>query len=130
MYDVLGDDGWEDYFFLKGGALASAGWNKKYDDWYYVDSAGHPMKGWQKIDGAWYYFGSNYKMYYDGVYMIDRRPEYFNHSGACETAVSGSNWKRVGGTLRYMVNGKYVTGWQKIGTKEYYFESNGDLRLD
>jgi glucan-binding YG repeat protein len=130
VYDVLGDDGWEDYFFQKGGALASAGWNKKYDDWYYVDSAGHPMKGWQKIDGAWYYFGSNYKMYYDGVYMIDRRPEYFNHSGACETAVSGSNWKRVGGTLRYMVNGKYVTGWQKIGTKEYYFESNGDLRLD
>jgi glucan-binding YG repeat protein len=120
----------EYYFFQKGGTLAEKGWNKLGDDWYYVDAAGHPLKGWQKIDGVWYYFGLDYKMYRDGVFMVEHRPEYFNQSGACETAVSGSNWKRVGGTLRYMVNGKYVTGWQKIGTKEYYFESNGDLKLD
>jgi glucan-binding YG repeat protein len=130
VLSVYEDGEYVEYFLEKGGALASAGWHKLDEEWYYVDAGGHPSIGWEKIDGTWYYFGSNHKMYHDGVYMIDRRPEYFNHSGACETAVSGSNWKRVGGTLRYMVNGKYVTGWQKIGTKEYYFESNGDLRLD
>ena len=122
------------YFFTESGALAGAGWQKFTNNyngtnrtyWYYTDANGVVQTGWQKISGKWYYF--NYAMLADGLYMIDGQYEYFNSSGEWVQISSSSAWRRVGNAMRYVENGKYVTGWKKIGNEYYYFASNGDMQ--
>jgi glucan-binding YG repeat protein len=132
-----------------GGARATGGWYKlttskwlegSSTNWYYANEEGVVQVGWQKIGGKWYYFDESDdgywwgggtdrgKMYSDGLYEIDGRLEYFDVSGACLTASSGSAWRRVGDTFRYTLpDGTTATGMQKIGTKYYYFASNGNM---
>ena len=38
-------------------------------------------------------------------------------------------WKAEDGRIRYYRNGKYLTGWQEIDGRTYYFDSDGDRRL-
>ncbi len=129
------------YFFANGGALGSKGWNKLTRTengesivyWYYLNSDGVVQTGWQKIDGKWYYFTEESydawgSMLSDGLYLVDGAYEYFNPNGICETAMGNSNWRRVGGKLRYVLaDGTYVTGWKRIGTKDFFFDTNGDM---
>lgn len=46
----------------------------------------------------------------------------------CHVTVTDTGWVDYDGTWRYIVSGSRVTGWKKIGSYWYYFDSYGNMK--
>lgn len=83
--------------------------NTMVDDTYYVDQNGAmTVGGWQWIydegddEGAWRYFGSNGRVYVDGI-------------------------KQIHGVYYHFDDTKMSTGWVEEGEHTYYFKEDGSM---
>ncbi|WP_034442320.1 hypothetical protein [Butyrivibrio sp. AE2032] len=108
--------------------------------WYYAGDDGVTYKNkWLKSNGSWYYFNESGIMVTDRKYFeIDRRFYSFDKDGKCtnhdsmETLrgwfkldySSGTEWVYLGS------DGRYVTGWQNINNKWYYFSPDYGTMYD
>ena len=137
MFTGMNSIGGKHYYFDKNGAM-QVGWIKEtytydgetYTDWFYAKSSGELASGWEKIGNTWYYFDpSGNWMYCDDIYTIDGKDYYFYPSGALgigwikETftysdGYTSTNWYYADG------NGVLQSGWQKIGSSWYYFNTS------
>ena len=141
--------GWQDikkqrYYFYKDGSMASdtwvkgryltpdgpmyTGWREENGLWYYMnpdrgsDDWGRAMTGWQDIKKQRYYFYKDGHMAAD-VWVGGR---YLTPDGPMKTG-----WFEQNGLWYYLDknndDGKYVTGWQDIKKKRYYFFKDGHM---
>ena len=102
---------------------------------YYVN--GEKQIGWQKIDSQSYYFIDNGKTGYGraatGKYIIEDVEYEFDENGvlledAVEESITGE-WKKYNSSYRFYTNETdYVTGFQRIDNKVYYFNEDGSLK--
>ncbi len=83
------------------GVVVADGWNSDNTS-YYVD--GVKITGSHIIDGVMCTFDEN------GVYM----PSYVY-----------DGWYSINNTVMYFINNSYLTGYQKLDAKPYYFDANG-----
>lgn len=111
--------------------------NSMIDDLYYVDHNGaRTVNGWQWLaddwddEGAWRYFGSNGRIYTEGIKQIDGVYYHF-----ADTRMS-TGWVTEGSyTYYFKENGSRATGWQWLTEDDedsweehwYYFTSGGKL---
>ncbi len=119
------------YLFKASGVwVSTSGWVSQEVDgesnWYYLQN-GSVLTGWQKIGGSWYYLDP--EMLTDGN-VVDGKRYLFSASGVW---VSGDGWKRLywgnNDYWYYLKNSEYVTGWQTIGGKQYYFKDWGEMAV-
>ena len=91
-------------------ALADTGWNTKGGkEYYYYDDEGTSFAtGLNEIDGKMYYFAD------DGVLA---QSKWVKQTGTYDDGEAWTDWYYAGSS------GELATGWQKIGTKWYFFEN-------
>ncbi len=98
------------------------GWQKLDGYWYYYDAVGEPHNGWQKDGNKWYYF-ENGRMCTSDIIYEDDKMYYVDKTGA----MLKNGWieSNYGSWYYAYADGSLATGWQKIGSKWYYFEDYG-----
>lgn len=125
-------------FVDKNGKIVKNGWYKLVDglenevEWYYADKDGYLYQGEKVINGNKYYFAPH---------MMDR--DCINQTGTTRYEISttgiitktvnasGIGWQKSSkGEWYYSKNGKFVTGCQTIGGKNYYFDYTGIMVKD
>lgn len=92
------------YFFESSGAMAT-GWCSDDGVWRYATSSGSLVLGKNSINGSWYWFDT-------GTYAM--------HEG----------WLDQGGSRYWFADGgdgRMATGWQRMGTDWYLFDSSGAM---
>lgn len=92
------------YFFESSGAMAT-GWCSGDGVWRYATSSGSLVLGKNSINGSWYWFDT-------GTYAM--------HEG----------WLDQGGSRYWFADGgdgRMATGWQRVGTDWYLFDSSGAM---
>lgn len=112
----------------KSGRLVVNAWCKVDDIYYYAGADGIVVKGLQTIGGKKYFFSKSGGMCESDTISEDARTLYvINKNGVVtDTVKAGSaGWKKSGGCYFYSKNGKFVTGYQVIGGKGYYFYPSG-----
>ena len=123
LYDIKSDGTY------LGAVTGKNQWKQTSDgSWYYFKEDGSFAQDEKKvINGATYYFWSNGVMASDCIIYDEETDEriYINASGIEENNLNG--WQKIEGNWYYYKNGVYVTGLQKIGGKEYYFNSSGRM---
>lgn len=101
---------------------------------YFVN--GKKQTGWQQIDSKDYYFIDNGKTGYGraatGKYIIDGTEYEFDDNGVLvienDSASIEGEWKKYYNSYRfYTSDTEYVTGFQTIENKLYYFNDDGQL---
>ena len=116
---MIGGTGWKSLTFTYGGSYS-------YTEWFYL-KGGVALTGWQKLSGKWYYLDP---YMYVGPCEVDGKHYLFNASGVWQ---SGTGWKfftENGYTYWfYLKDSEYVTGWQTIGSKQYYFNPVGVMAV-
>ena len=127
------------------GDKAITGWHllreededEKTDRWYYIGSDGERYKNkWLSYKGAWYYFDRFGWLVTDlEFYAINGKHYRFDESGKCTTpngVVTTSGWYcfkyfSEDFWFYYGSDMKFVTGWQQIKGKWYFFTEDGQM---
>lgn len=104
--------------------------------WLYTDSNGRAVQGLQSIGGKKYYFGypdsyagsSNYYLRTYNMLTADQKEYYeIGNDGIISNIIkasSKSGWvKNSNGSYLYSKGGKFLTGYQQVGSDYYYFSS-------
>lgn len=105
-------DGETVYYVNYKGVYQRNCWIEDYEGWYYAGSDGALIRNdWKNIGGVDYYF--------DGVYMVSNAIIDTGEYGLCKFDKSG-RW------TGYVKN----EGWQQVGDKWYYVDSDGNLVTD
>ena len=128
-----------DYFYYLGhdGKMVT---NSLIDDVYYVDANGARVTNswqyfygediWDEDEAGWRYFGSNGKMYQDGMKEIGGIWYHF------EDGIMSTGWNEVGDyTYYFKASGARANGWQWLADPDednwgeywYYFGNNGKM---
>ena len=105
------------------GRATGNGWNQINGSWYYVENNAPVESGVHSINGVNYCFGAN------GLMLRNIRTDGMMIFGQDGKQIK-SGWVQLG-VLWYYVDsstGKYVTGEQSIGGKQYYFDYNGSMQ--
>lgn len=107
-------------YYVDAAGVRQYGWQTVQGKTYFFREDGTAVTGWMELDGDWYYFNSKYAYLYKNVKLV---------SGSGNVYLFDEDGKRMKGwsTLdnkKYYVGAKgyAVRGFQKIGTKYYYFE--------
>ena len=138
--DIYNYDGVDYYYQVGTGKLTLlseyTGLAKNYKYiFYYVD--GKKQTGWQKVDSKTYYFIADGKTGYGraatGKRVIDDVEYEFDENGVLISDDSQDNimgeWKTYNKSYRFYTNEtEYVTGFQRIEGKLYYFNEDGVLK--
>ena len=114
--------------------------NSLIEDTYYVDANGARLTNawkyfygtdeWDDDEAGWRYFGSNGKVYQEGMKEIDDVWYYF------EDSIMGTGWKEIGDdTYYFRESGARADGWRWLpdpdednwGEYWYYFGTNGKM---
>ncbi len=134
-YTIVGnaENGW--YYADKNGRIAAKAWCEIEDTYYYAGTDGKLVTGLQSIGGKRYYFSQEGIMYdMDRVSENDAGILYMiNGKGEITKTVNarGTGWKQTDcGNWFYSKNGEFVTGYQKIGGKAYYFYNTGCMAVE
>lgn len=99
---------------------------------YYFNDKAMMQIGWHTIDGEKYYFGSTGAAYNNGIFKIDNKFFYFDEYSRLRGAEVdgkiltiegelGNGWVVQEGMIRYAKNNQFLSGWQDIEGKRYYF---------
>ena len=132
----------EVYYFEDNGFLKKNQWIVMTGLTTYVGEDGKRAAYWTKIDGAWYYFDRQTGSMYTGTHTIDGKSYTFGSDGKLvgdppagledpdpDTPQTKTGWQKEGTKWYYYdANGKKVTGWQQIGKKWYYFDAAGAMQ--
>lgn len=116
-------DGGYRLFGEDGKMIATEGKYAINGNYYYVQADGTLFdSGWKEISGKWYYF--NVAMYANSLQRIDGNLYAIDNAGVCNK-VTGDGVYDIGTQGKvYLKNGEITSGWQKIGTDWYYFDSS------
>ena len=140
------DGNW--YYFDPTNAWAVTDWKKLNNKWYYFDpSNAWAVVGWKELNNKWYYFDLSNAWAVDGLQKIDNNIFYFVNtvmvtsqilhltannglpSGNYKFDANGygqllfTGWKKdTSGKWTYQLNDVFVTNWQKLNDKWYYFD--------
>ena len=112
------------WYYLSDQGAMKTGWVKDRGSWYYMADDGHAVTGWRDIKGKTYYFGGDCKMK-TGLCTIDGMKYYFGSQGQMTLG-----WITTGGKKYFFspsAGGRAATGNWEIGSKTYYFNSDGVL---
>lgn len=121
----------EDWY--KIGNSWATGWKKIDGYWYYFYSDGTPAmctldSSWVQIDGKWYSFCGNRLMTNSVVFDLGKYDYYVGGNGEI-TEMPTDGWVKYQtfsyDEWRYRVDNSWVTGWQLIEGKWYYFYPSG-----
>ena len=126
------------------GVLEKSGWKQNGSDWYYLDTeTGIVAVGRKVIDGKTYYFDTKTGISKVGIVTLDKKNYVFvaDEKGRAVLASAGVNdvngkkylvnedgtvktgfYTENAETYYYDANGM-VTGWQKVGSKWYYLDT-------
>ena len=97
-----------------------------YYSYFHAGSDGKCVTSIWLKETYWYYFGADGAAYRDGTFTIDGNSYTFDVNAWLSAKYPA--WKqRDGGWFYYLKDWKYATYWQKIGTKWYYFGSDGRM---
>ena len=148
-------EGWLDYkgrkyYLTPVDYYAKTGWQKIDGKWYFFDKKNADMKtGWLTDGGKTYYLGTNGVMV-TGTQSIDGKTYTFGASGALvgqapsggsgtssgssstgsSAASNVTGWKKVDGSWKYLLNGKYLSNcFRNINGKTYCFDANGNMLI-
>ena len=148
-------EGWLDYkgrkyYLTPVDYYAKTGWQKIDGKWYFFDKKNCDMKtGWLTDGGKTYYLGTNGVMV-TGTQSIDGKTYTFGASGALvgqapsggsgtssgssstgsSAASNVTGWKKVDGSWKYLLNGKYLSNcFRNINGKTYCFDANGNMLI-
>ena len=142
-------EGWLDYkgrkyYLTPVDYYAKTGWQKIDGKWYFFDKKNADMKtGWLSDGGKTYYLRTNGVMA-TGTQSIDGKTYTFGASGALvgqapsggsgtssgssstgsSAASNVTGWKKVDGSWKYLLNGKYLSNcFRNINGKTYCFDA-------
>ena len=148
-------EGWLDYkgrkyYLTPVDYYAKTGWQKIDGKWYFFDKKNADMKtGWLSDGGKTYYLRTNGVMA-TGTQSIDGKTYTFGASGALvgqapsggsgtssgssstgsSAASNVTGWKKVDGSWKYLLNGKYLSNcFRNINGKTYCFDANGNMLI-
>ena len=128
-----------DYYYYLGhdGKMVT---NSLIDDVYYVDATGARVTNswqyfygediWDEDEAGWRYFGSNGKMYQEGMKEIDGVWYHF------EDGIMSTGWMEIGDyTYYFRESGARADGWRWLADPDednwgeywYYFGNNGKM---
>lgn len=116
------EQNFNDDYESKSGEPPEEGWVTDENGTYYYKD-GEKLTGWQTIDSYRYYFAPETGVMLTGWQIIDGRRYYFSSKGVMLRGL-----RTIDGNLYYL-NNYVMTGARKIGSKVYYFESNGMARM-
>lgn len=104
-------------------AVAKDKWIVSGGNSYYLDEEGHKLNyGFHEINGALYYFNSSGYIYKSKWLTIDGKKYYAQSNGKlCRNGTAKISYYWYG----FNEDGVMLTGSKSIGTKGYYFLSNG-----
>lgn len=108
------------YDFDEDGVMLT-GWQTENDHRYYLGEDGRALLGLQEIGENTYFFDENGIMQ-TGSVSADGIACYFDESGR---RIDGFFSTDAGKSYISPLTGETVTGWQTIGTEQYYFDANG-----
>lgn len=118
--------GWESYKYYDEEQ------EKEYTFWFYYDENGKMATGWKMINGVWYFFENEDEralglMYSDEFYYDEGSNALYRFSKS--GAMLANSWYayREGDAVDWYYftsNGKAASGWQKVGSYWYYFNTN------
>lgn len=114
-------------YFVTDNGKTYKGWMQLTPDWrlyFDPDNGGAATTGFKKISDKIYYFDENGIMFTEGMPIIDGKKYIISKEGWIHTGwlQLTSEWRLYFDPLD---NGAAVTGFNTIGSKTYYFDSNG-----
>lgn len=131
------------YYLDPNGGWRATGWQTINGNRYYFDGSGVMQTGEKKIGQKYYYFNSSGVMQ-TGPVKVGNKTFLYGKDGAKIGGAKSARWVDFNGRKYYVntdgslktsawIGKKYVngsgamlTGWNKVGGKQYYFNGSGD----
>ncbi|AGF57242.1 hypothetical protein B0P06_004465 [Clostridium saccharoperbutylacetonicum] len=117
---------------------ASAEWKHDSNGWWNSEGSSWSV-GWKQIDGKWYYFGQDgymvhdatvdgYKIGSDGVWIetTEINPPQISNNYNINLDAYNKGWKH-GANGWWNTEKSFITGWQLIENKYYFFDIDGTM---
>lgn len=115
-------------FYTKSDGTFATGWFRVGKKTYYANSAGRLKTGWQTYNGQKYYFNTKTGVMRTGLIKNGSYYYYYNAKGKVRTGWFTVNGKKFYGTKSGSLKGALLTGFQRVGSKRYYFNTRGVLQ--
>lgn len=130
-------------YYLDSNGVAKTGWFEIGGKWYYGAIETTPEDGLKgtlgfglkEIDEKYYYFDKNYRLM-TGWQKIGQTYHFFEAKEAPQDCCKTNEWSGQNGWVSFhdgsgrksYFKKKFLTGWQTIDQKKYYFDANGIMQ--